>query len=208
MSMPFLIFSCSDCEYSGNSTVAWGQFMYQCEAGQVPVHRILAWCVSCRDIAPVEVLPDGTEIDRLVSDIEIKEQQIRQHMTDAERNRSLLAKLLRLSPRLAPEVQMLSFEIERLQDGLQMARDRRALLSGRTSEPRCLRCGTQHYLALPDFRLADTDERPGPPMEIGMRHPQCSGSLLVAHSPFSVSIALPLRLYDPNGRFVREVDAG
>jgi hypothetical protein len=40
MSMPFLIFTCTACDYKGNSTVLWGRFDYEDQGQRVPIKRM------------------------------------------------------------------------------------------------------------------------------------------------------------------------
>ena len=69
MSMPFLVFSCSRCDFTGASTVVWGEFLYAASPEPVALERELGWCSACAGLAPVEVLPTPDRIDRLRSEI-------------------------------------------------------------------------------------------------------------------------------------------
>ena len=205
MSMPFLVFTCTDCDYQGSSTVGWGEFAYEGGGRRVPVQHVLAWCTSCNDIAPVEELPDGKRIERLASEIVSKEQELGRMMRmNVQKERSLLGRLLRLPQRPPREMDELECRIFLLQEELQHERDRLELLAGRRCGPRCLICGSLDHVPLPEIRLEDAcedaPESPRPAVPVGVRHPGCSGNLLVALPPVRISIAEEQRLYDSSGK--------
>lgn len=208
MSMPFLVFSCTACEYQGSSTVNWGQFTYEAQSRWVPIRRALGWCSSCEDIAPIEILPSNDAVRQLEMDIEQKAKRVDSYKADAARSRSLLGKLLGSQPRLPPDIQELDFQRSYRENDLQKERDRLDLLRRRDCGPKCLLCGSENCIPLPGkITPSGTDRTPGPATPFGMNHPACSGALLVAHSGLRVSRRLNHRLYDCDGNLLREEES-
>ncbi len=176
MSMPFLVFSCTACDYQGDDTVLWGLHSYECPSGLVPLERELGWCLSCH-LSAVEVLPSNGRIRQL------------EKCKGASRSR--LEKLLRVQPAIAER-------------DVEQERNRLEALEGRAAKPRCLFCGSQDWLLFPnDTQPTGTIRAPGPAVPIGMNHPGCGGALLVAYSHEWLAIPLPHRIFDLEGNLLR-----
>jgi putative ABC transport system substrate-binding protein len=62
MSMPFLIISCTSCDFKGTSMALWGRFSYTDSAEPIPLRRQLAWCAACNGLVSLEVLPTEASI--------------------------------------------------------------------------------------------------------------------------------------------------
>ncbi|MGE0558104.1 MAG: hypothetical protein AB7E73_15700 [Burkholderiales bacterium] len=200
MSMPFLIFTCTACDYQGSSTVIWGRFDYDNQGQKLPIKRMLAWCESCDDLAPVEILPSVSRIQELRIAIEEKTAQVSRYREAAAQGRSLLGKLVGAQPRLPPEIQELDFQRSYAEDELREEHMRLEFLAGRESSAKCLLCGSDAWIDLPlGYRPSGTADKPGPPVRVGLRHPGCSGQLLVAHSGIRVSRRLDQKHYDRDG---------
>ena len=80
MSMPFLIISCTSCDFKGTSMALWGRFSYEDSAEPIPLERQLAWCAKCNGLVPLEVLPTEASIRELESDIANKTKFINDFM--------------------------------------------------------------------------------------------------------------------------------
>lgn len=200
MSMPFLVFTCTACDYHGNSTVLWGQFDYEDQGRRVPIKRMLGWCESCDDLAPVEVLPSAARLRELQSAIDEKAARVESHKAVAAQGRSLLGKLLGSRPRLPPDIQELDFQRSYAEEELKEERARLEFLAGRDTTAKCLCCGSEGWIPLPRGYLpSGTAENPGPPVPVGLNHPDCSGQLLVAHSGIRVSRRLDHKFFDRDG---------
>jgi hypothetical protein len=204
MSMPFLMFSCDRCSFSGTSVVIWGRFSYESPSGLVSLNRILGWCDSCQGLVPIEILPTLEWIEKLESDIAQNKRLVAERRAKTAGGRSWLARLLPLKPHLPPEVQHIEFQTSFLENDLREGRNRYNLLSARVSKPRCLICGSEDCFTLPkNIRPLGSPDNPGPAVATGVKHPGCGGTIMVQYSRDRISIRLSHRVYDREGRLVR-----
>ena len=185
MSMSFMVFSCSECEYSDTSMVLWGIFNYQGSQGLVPVERQLGWCHQCEGLAPIEVLPSEGRIKI----IEQREFPAFMGPVDKTVPLSESEKTKNMEWQRAWRERELKDEYSRL-----------SLLVDRESGPRCLSCGSTSIFYLPnDIDVQGSWCDPAPPTAFGVAHPGCGGSLLVCHSEMRFQLEIPDRLFDMEG---------
>ena len=64
MSISFLKISCSECDFSGSSLVAFGTFRYKSENSYFDLDRSFGLCLDCNAIVPIEILPDADTFHR------------------------------------------------------------------------------------------------------------------------------------------------
>ena len=205
MSMPFLVFSCSRCDFTGASTVVWGEFLYAASPEPVALERDLGWCSACAGLAPVEVLPTPDRIDRLRSEIGRHQRRVEAATARARAQQPWLDRLLRREPPLPRHVTEAQRRRKCLLSQLAEEEARLALLKDRRSPARCLKCGsTACELLPPSVHPIGNPEDPGFPVRIEMRHPGCGGELEVAHSGVRIVLELSQRTYDVEGRLVEE----
>lgn len=207
MSMPFLVFSCSNCDFRATDRVCWGRFNYAGPSGPVPLKRDLGWCDECSDLVPVEILPSVQQIKELKSEIVDKMRRITEARNCIEQSRSWIKKLLRCSVELPPKIQELQWWCKGQTKNIEEDQQRLVVLESRKSDPRCLRCGSTSCFPLPDYpEPSGSIEKPGPPAEIGVIHPRCGGNLLVEHSGIWIGVYLKCHTYDTEGRFISRED--
>ncbi|MBI4188948.1 MAG: hypothetical protein HY525_00230 [Betaproteobacteria bacterium] len=185
----------------------WGRFSYDNSAEPVPLKRRLAWCTSCKDLVPLEVLPTETTVRELESEIAHKAKIVADFMTKAEHQKTWFQKLLGSSVKMSAEIQDVDFQRSYREDELKDERARAKFLIDRRSGPKCLLCGSEDCLELPTkISPRGTDRAPGPPMPIGMKHPRCGGEFLVEHSGIRISKRLNHRVYDREGTLLRVLE--
>jgi hypothetical protein len=207
MSMPFLAFTCTGCEFKGSSMAVWGQFSYDSAGKPVPMKRRLAWCTSCEDLVPLEVLPNETTIRELESEIAHTKEVIANFMSKAEQQKSWLQRLAGSSVKMSAEMQDVDTQRSYREDELKGERARASFLAARRSAPKCMFCGGKNCLEFPiKISPRGTDRMPGPPASIGMKHPSCGGDFMVEHSGIRISKRLSHRLYDCEGTFLKVLE--
>jgi len=213
MSLPFLSFSCSNCEYHATDLVCSGQFSYEGPSGIVSIKKGLGWCNYCSDIVSVEILPSVKRAEELKSDIADKMQRINQCRDRLEQSRSWIKKLFKSPVNLPSEIQDLQWQCKYKSMEMRDEQQRIKLLESRKTPPRCLSCGTTDCLPLPEIpQLPEpqyplfSSETPGQAVKIGFKHPGCGGNLLVEWSDVWVNMKSKHRIYDIEGRFIRSED--
>lgn len=218
--MPFLVYSCTNCDFRADETINWGMFSYAIGNGCVSIVRDLGWCARCHTITPIEILPVALQDE--ISKLKAEASQIDgQRIILQGRIKEVQDEIEKLSPRL---VRLYWFgrrrnalkALERTLSG--STRDQRALedrgselmlhlaflgaLLSRKSPPRCLMCGNTGAFTIPKGRPLGSDVDPGPPTSAGWKHPGCRGEILVAHSDIWFDISISHRLYDVEGNYI------
>jgi len=207
MSMPFLSFSCSRCDFRASSTVCWGRFSYDGPSGLIPLNKGIGWCKDCSKIVPVEILPSIQRIEELKSEITENKRHVTQYEERIKQSRSKIKNLLKISVNLPHEIEKRQWQCEYLSGKIEEEQQRLKLLSFRKSEPRCLRCASVNCFLFPkDFKPLGSSESPGPPVEIGVTHPRCGGNLRVEHSGIRLNMGIKHRIYDTEGCLIRRED--
>ncbi len=151
MSMPTLSFGCTHCDFSASSMDSWGIFNYRISGSLIPLEREFGWCGQCEGLSPVEVLPSADSISRLREEAGRMESELETEMDPLRRQRSWLAKLFRVEPRLPPQLNSLHFGITSRNASAERQQQALRALAGRTSGPKCLVCGSQDVQYLPPF---------------------------------------------------------
>ena len=204
MSMPYLEFTCNRCGVKGDSTVRWGRFSYEGRAGLIDVRRDVGWCSSCGALAPVETLPDRKAVQSLLTSIAEKVTVARDRKSAAMHGRSRRARIFNASKH-AREIAALDREVSYQEEALHEANELLFFLEHRESEARCLQCGETDFRPLVfDILPIGFLEQPGPPVPTETLHPGCGGRFQVQHSGDSLMKVLSHRIYDREGRLLRE----
>lgn len=217
MSMPFLSFSCSRCEYSA-SDLFFGLYSYEGPSGPISLGWALGWCNECAKIAPFEIMPSAQKIDELkskINELQLKiakeKQRVAQCRDQLMQNRLWIKKLLKISVKPPPsEIFELNWKCQSHSRKIKDEQQRLKLLASRKSAPRCLKCGATDCFLLPKlpslpqpkYPLFST-EAPSQAEEIGMKHPGCGGDLLVEWADVWVNMKSNHRIYDIEGSFLR-----
>jgi len=212
MSLPFKVFSCSRCEFTGLDLVISGHFNYEAPSGLFFISRRLGWCNECNGIVAVENIPNVQKIVELKSEIEKKEQYIAHSLDRLEKSRSWFKKLLNLSVDPPSEIRSLILQCEYDRIDMKSEENILSLLVNRKSPPRCLECGSIDCFLLPELPSLPepqyplfSSQTPQSPVEIGLKHPGCGGELLVKFSEAWISIEPKRRIYDVEGRLIRQI---
>ena len=188
MSMPHSVIYCDGCDYRGGTLTLWGLFKYRFDDGhELHVERTIGWCSDCKGTRPIEVLPHSAAIER-----ELGEDRERIRELTAHGLKSWVASVLSRRRRA---------EIQRLRDKENDLTHVQHLLTSRTSPPHCLRCGSTSVVSLP----VRVDDRTRYDYDLGMRHPDCGGSLRCRDSGGTrFAIAHKLKVYSTEGQLLSE----
>jgi hypothetical protein len=204
--MPCLVFTCDRCDYVGLSTSFWGQFSYESGDQLMRVYRIAGWCNECGDFVSAEHFPTEREFQALDSRVRELTPIMVQQESDVLARRSWWQRLRHAAPVLSIKERELKERFAELVDDRDNARGVLDVLRGRRSGPRCLRCGSADWIEWrADVRPNGTYDRPGPPVAGGLRHPMCGGQLLVQYSGDRPHLRRRHRIYDREGRFLRDL---
>jgi len=180
--MPSTDLVCDKCGFKGSNTVMWGNFRYVEGGHEIPLSRILGWCVDCSDFVAME---DFSTNDDIVAEIE-KTLDALKVRTKRWGSFSLLKSTRK--DRLA-EVERLSGLIAHL-----------ALIGERKGMERCLHCGSVNV-----ERFDGTYSKPnsyaskGTTDNTGFYHPGCGGEFLASISPMRFNVIFEPRFYSLNG---------
>lgn len=209
MSMLFTAFSCDACGFKAGSTAVWGRYNYRTPDGDVPLQRKLGWCCACADVIAMEVLPGPQRTQALEQEVAQRTAYVRDYVANAEKGRGTLARLLNRPVTVPEEVREVDHLRTIAESELKAELARIRLLSGRTSGPRCLVCGSVDVEAIPEaFNLQGSYRDPGPPVRIGWKHPGCGGEIMAAHSGIRIGMRMRERWYDAEGRLLSPRAAG
>lgn len=192
MSMPHSVIYCDGCDYRGGTLTLWGLFKYRFDDGhEFHVKRMLGWCSGCKGARPIEVLPHSAVTERELADV-----RERIGVLTAHGLKSWLASALSRRRRA---------EIQRLRDKENDLKHVQHMLTSRTSPPRCLRCGSTSVVSLP----VRVDDRARYDYDLGMRHPDCGGSLHCRDSGGTrFAIASKLKVYSSEGELISATSEG
>ena len=170
MSMPVVTYSCTGCDLSAWDAMLWGYRYYLVGHEKYPMYVGMGWCHDCEALVPSEKRPDEETEARLAR---VSESLIR--TLDAQRREDELARRWwQLSRRDSTPAARLKYQLADTQEALERVRTLRALLCGRVSGNRCLRCGSENTFLLPESPVAPDffDDDSSPPVALGCRHPQ------------------------------------
>lgn len=184
--------TCSNCDYVGFNSVAWGYFQYQVERRAfVSLHRSLGWCRQCLGIAAVEDL-SPEPVDSTIAEEEAKvakkegeyakyQNNIWCWLFEGQRRRELARELRGCK--------------ERLLEGMRY----KELLNSRTSQARCLECSGTDVVTLEMPR----PPRDGIPLVTSSIHPGCGGCFIVRGGRRIYATFLKIKVYSPEGVFLK-----
>lgn len=200
MSMTSLSFRCNKCDFAASSMVNWGSFNYKHENKLLSVNRKLGWCEHCATICPIEVLATTSTVDQAIA----KQKQLIETFECANesllKQRSFIAKMLRLRPAQPFTILSLKNEIDYLNDIINEMRELLSFFSNRHSGPRCLLCGCERVVLLPSFEDPDeTDDHEEEKFVYVLNHPTCGGAINVYHPSIRFSMKMRERFYDVEG---------
>lgn len=206
MSLPVMLYSCTDCDFEQADVVTWGRRVYVLDGViHVPVNWHLGWCEGCAGLAAVEDL----SIVRRVEEYR-----------DARKGLNALPQRKLLG--LFDSEHDLSQHCE---DAMEDAIDAIEMLARRGSPARCLRCGCTK-VHLPEKRILPEEQSTLSPCVFNstethlaavsetasrdtiFRHPGCTGELIPHADENGLRIALKdtVSRYTPEGRFIEKVD--
>ena len=197
MSMPVLTYSCSGCDLTAWDAMLWGYRYYLVGHEEYPMYGGMGWC-PCEALVPSENRPDAETEAHLAHESERLTWAL-----DAQRREDGLARRWwQLSRRDSAQASQFKYQLTDTQEALEWVRTLRALLCERVSGNRCLRCGSENTFLLPKIPVALDffDDDSSPPIELGCRHPQCGGELMVQSTGLRLSIKTTSRAYDLEGR--------
>lgn len=196
MSMPVLTYSCSGCDLTAWDAMLWGYRYYLVGHEQYPMSVGMGWCHDCEALVPSENRPDAETEAHLAQASERLTRAL-----DAQRREDGLARRWwQLSRRDSTLAARFKYQLKDTQEALERVRTLRALLCKRVSGNRCLRCGSENTFLLPESPADYLDDDSSPPVELGCRHPQCGGELMVQSTGLRLSIRTTPCAYDLEGR--------
>ena len=212
MSMPYLIFSCSRCDYSESDLFMSNRFSYKAPSCHLPISRKFGWCNECNGLSAVEDLPSAYKIDKLKAKVKKLGEQIAELSERLMESRSWFKKLFNISVAPTSEISSLKWQCDINETTIRSCQQLLPLLEFRHSQPRCLKCGSIDNVILPklpqisspDYPLCSS-KGPAPPVKTDFRHPGCGGNILVRFSEVWLSLGNKHRIYDLEGRFSREI---
>ena len=201
MSMPVATYRCSSCDFSRWSSGAWGYRYYVQGESKLQMHVKMGWCNTCNDLQAIEVLPDA--------DGELK------HHQELEALQGELTAILAATPpakawwpfraKKSSAQANIEYAISSAEEKLTEYRLCRTALSTRTSKARCLGCGSEDCVALPEHS-ADYFDTEAIPVPIGFIHPGCGGQLTIACEGMRLNVKLTDKAYDLEGHLIGEVE--
>jgi len=170
---------CSLCNYSTNEAILWGVYEYVI-SDNVFLHmkRTYGWCYSCKEIKPIEVLPDKPKLEK---ELEVLNSTRKRWtaLTEFKSNRAL---------------ETVDEKIKEIQDCLKF-------LNLRKAPPRCLTCGSTDVV-----NIVRPNVQEGESVQLAFTHPGCGGTFTVKNSRNDSGIRfnwrIYRRLYSVNGQFI------
>lgn len=181
MSVQPSIIICSVCDFKASSSCIYGDFKYLLPNGEeLAVDRSLGWCMSCKNIKPIEELPDINKIREEITAVK------------SELNKLKHSFLMKLIPSTRNK-------IANLEANLQQLERKRIFLELRQSPSRCLVCASDDVMKI-NFPSLEKGEV----INTGCDHPGCKGSLLIRKSEIRFGYFPLSHTYDVEGYLIRE----
>jgi hypothetical protein len=208
MSLPFLTYSCTDCDFKIGSHRLWTLMSYDTAWGYLPIRKQTVWCYECDMIMSAETIAN-------LATIEEKRARVRENMEEAEKlrasfpdKRRFLQKLYKPKPSPPARLASLELNIDWLQKSLDEEIRLAQVMQHRRSPERCLACGGVQWVRIDDVPQeiwSGTHENPRGPYEVGLTHLGCGGTIVATYAGQRVSIADRYhRIYDLEGFLIRE----
>jgi len=175
--------------------MTWGYRYYVYGIVKVQMRVTIGWCQPCSDLVAIEVLP-----------IAKREAELHQQLAALriELDKELSASPLRrrwwqLRATNSSTQARLEREIKSADESLAEYRLRRAALSTRTSQARCLLCSSEDCAPLPPHEVEYFNIEAAP-VPTGFMHPGCEGELVTVCEGTRLSLLLTEKAYDLEGR--------
>jgi hypothetical protein len=179
MSMPSIIFKCSECAHTGSTTVIWGDFSYIDGTQDFPLERCIGWCHGCDAFAPIEDFSDEEQLICRLADLteevtSIRKKPVLFFLTGSAKHRR---------DRLLEELSVISHRLRLIRD--------------REGAEKCLYCGSSSVKAF-DGRCGTYDEIPNE-QPTGFMHPGCGGEFIASRNPMRLSLVFSPNYYSVEG---------
>ncbi len=197
--MPVATYKCTACDFSRWDSMTWGYRYYLYGRVKVQMRVTIGWCLPCSDLVAMEVLPIARREAELRQQLAALRIELDKELSASPPRRrwwQLHATRNSTQARLESESQSAD---ERLAD----YRLSRAALATRTSQARCLRCGSEDCAPLPPHEAEYFDIKSAP-APTGFTHPGCGGELVTICDGTRLSLLLAEKAYDLEGRQLGE----
>lgn len=195
--MPVATYQCTACDFSSWDSNTWGYRFYLYGEIEVPMRVTMGWCKACLGLVAIEVLPTApgeAKLQQLLGALQV------------ERHEELIAsppqkRWWQRHARKSTQQSKLEYEIKSAEKRLAEYQLRRAALSSRTSQARCLKCSSEDCAPLPPHE-ADYFDTVSAPSPIGFTHPGCSGELVIFCDGTRLNVRLTDKAYDLEGQLL------
>ena len=203
MSMPFVEYTCTDCDFRDADHVVWGIFYYRTPTGDVDLKRALGWCDDCARLVPIEVLPSAEHLEMYRARIDECRQRLDSLSLQEAASRPLWKRLLRLKS-WSYDRMILQQQLDDLKSHNADLKALALQLTTRLSGRRCLACSSEsvHQVPQPSMPSEYDSADPYEVIAVEMRHPGCGGQLMARNSEFRLNMQLQKRIYDLEGRLL------
>jgi hypothetical protein len=197
MSMPVATYQCTACDYSCWDAATWGYRYYLYGESRVRMAVTLGWCHLCNGLAAVEVLPTALGEAERQQQLDALRIALHEELTASPTKR----RWWQLHARKGTKQIRLESEIKSAEEDLAKYHLRRAALSNRTSQGRCLRCGAEECAPLPPHEK-DYFDMASTPIPTGFTHPGCGGELVTICDGTRLNVRLTDKAYDLEGQLL------
>lgn len=195
--MPVTTYQCTACDYSSWDAATWGYRYYLYGESKVRMAVTLGWCHLCNGLSAVEVLPTALGEAELQQQLDALGIALQKELTDSSPKR----RWWQLHARKGIKQIRLESEIKSAEEDLATYRLRRAALSKRTSQGRCMRCGSEEWAPLPHHEK-DYFDMASTPKPIGFTHPGCGGELVTICDGTRLNVMLTDKAYNLEGQLL------
>lgn len=193
VSMPVATYKCTACDFSRWDSMTWGYRYYLYGKVKVPMRVTIGWCLPCSDLVAIEVLPTARREAELHEQLAILRTELDEILSEYPRRR-----WWQHHATTNLKHAKLECEIKSVAERLAEYRLRRAALSVRISQARCLRCSSEDCASLPQHE-AEYFNIESAPAPTGFMHPGCEGELVTVCEGTRLSLLLTEKAYDLEG---------
>lgn len=193
MSIPVATYKCTACNFSCWNAFTWGYRYYLYGGTQVRMQVARGWCNACDDLCAIEELPTAAGEAEIRQRLIALQEELEKALGAAPRRRFWWQRIARATPQQAS----LQSEINSAKSELADYQLRRAALSTRTTQARCLRCGSENCTPLPPHHVDYYGD--GSPVLTGFTHPGCGGELFTVCDGTRLHLLLHEKAYDLDG---------
>lgn len=198
MSIPVATYKCTACDFSCWDAFTWGYRYYRYGEAEVRMQVARGWCGSCNDLAAIEALPTAAGEARIQQRLIALQLELDEAHSSAPRKRWWQRRA-----RKAPEQLRLESEVNSAMKELAEYHLLRVALSARTTQARCLRCGSENCTPLPPHEL-EYFAIDSAPIPTGFTHPGCGGELVTVCDGTRLRLLLTEKAYDLDGCLLEE----